>query len=87
MTNVETTADIDHEIQKLLTSLEPDETDINKITDVTHKCLLMMSVRDAALLTNNNDSIEEQEKMKLFHEIVQKSYLIKLSLLEKKLLN
>ena len=88
MTNVETTTDIDHEIQKLLTSLEPDETDIDKITDVTHKCLLMMSVRDAALLTNNNnDSIEEEEKMKLFHEIVKKSYLIKLGLLEKKLLN
>ena len=87
MTNVETTTDINHEIQKLLTSLEPDETDINKITDVTHKCLLMMSVRDATLLTNNNGSIDEQEKMKLFHEIVEKSYLIKLSLLEKKLLN
>ena len=35
------------EIQKLLNSIDKDETDINKITDVTHKCLLIMSVRDA----------------------------------------
>ena len=86
MTEIETTTDIDHEIQKLLNSLEPDETDVNKIADVTHKCLLLMSVRDATLLTNNS-SAEEEEKMNLFHEIIKKSYLIKLELLEKKLLN
>ena len=40
------------EIQKLLNSLDKDETDINKITDVTHICLLIMSVRDAAILMN-----------------------------------
>ena len=93
MANIETTTDIDYEIQKLLNSLEPDETDINKIVDVTHKCLLMMSVRDAVLIIINNktdsddDDDEEEEKMKLFDEIIQKSYLIKLKLLEKKLLN
>ena len=86
MTETETTTDLDYEIQKLLNSLEPDETDINKIADVTHKCLLIMSVRDAALLTNNH-TIDEEEKMKLFHEIIQKSYLVKHKLLEQKLLN
>ena len=88
MTTTET-PDFDSEIQKLFNSLEPDETDINKIADVTHKCLLVMSVRDAALLINNktNDDDDKEEKMKLFHEIIQKSYLMKLSLLEKKLLN
>ena len=82
------TPDFDEEIQKLFNSLEPDETDINKIADVTHKCLLVMSVRDAALLINNKtDSDDKEEKMKLFNEIIQKSYLMKLGLLEKKLLN
>ena len=87
MTETETT-NLDDEIQKLFNSLEPNETDVNKIADVTHKCLLVMSVRDAALIINNKaDSDDEEEKMKLFHEIIQKSYLIKLGLLEKKLLN
>ena len=83
------TTNFDDEIQKLFNSLEPDETDIDKIADVTHKCLLLMSVRDAALLTNNkaDSDDDDEEKMKLFHEIIQKSYLIKLGLLEKKLLN
>ena len=83
------TPDFDDEIQKLFNSLEPDETDINKIADVTHKCLLVMSVRDAALLLNNkvDSDDDKEEKMKLFNEIIQKSYLMKLSLLEKKLLN
>ena len=83
------TPNFDDEIQKLFNSLEPDETDINKIADVTHKCLLIMSIRDSALIMNNeNDNDNDgEEKMKLFNEMVKKSYLVKLGLLEKKLLN
>ena len=85
---METTTDLNNEIQRLFNSLEPDETDVNKIADVTHKCLLIMSIRNAALIINNeDDNDDEEEKMKLFHEIVKKSYLVKLKLLEKKLLN
>ena len=40
---------IDNEINKQLNSLEPDETDIEKITKATHRSLLMMSVRDAVM--------------------------------------
>ena len=96
MTETTTTLNIDYEIQKLLNSLEPNETDVNKITDETHKCLLIMAVRDAVQIINsrkksdnNDDHDDEKEKqeMKLFDEIVQKSYLVKLELLEKKLLN
>ena len=88
MTETETTRfNPNEEIQKLFDSLEPDETDVNKIADVTHKCLLIMSVRDAALITNQSDNGDEDEKMKLFHEIIKKSYLLKLKLLEQKLLN
>ena len=45
-----TTVNIHYEIEKLLNSLEPNETDATKIADVTHKCLLLMSVRGS---TNN----------------------------------
>ena len=81
-----TTLNVDYELQKLFNSLEPDETDVSKIADVTHKCLLIMSIRDAASIMNN-EADNYEEKMKLFNEIVKKSYLIKLELLEKKLLN
>ena len=84
-----TTFNVDYELQKLFNSLEPNETDITKIADVTHKSLLIMSVRDAAMIIKsrkekNND---DDETMKLFDEIVQKFYLIKLELLKEKLLH
>ena len=86
-----TTFNVNNELQKLFNSLEPDETDITKIADVTHKSLLIMSVRDAAMVIKNkkqkNDVDDDDEIMKLFDEIVQKSYLIKLELLKEKLLN
>ena len=45
-----------------------------------------MSIRDGALIINNEaDNDDKEEKMKLFHEIVKKSYLVKHGLLEKKL--
>ena len=75
-----------------MNSLEPNETDFDKITDVTHKCLLIMSVSDAAEIINSrektkgDDVDDEKEKMKLFDEIVQKSYSIKLESMRKKLL-
>ena len=36
-------------INKLSNSLEPEETDINKIAKVAHRSLLIMSVRDAVM--------------------------------------
>ena len=90
-TETETVLNVDYELQKLFNSLEPNETDISKIAEVTHKCLLIMSVRDAAGFINSkkkNGSVDnDDEKMKLFDEVVQKSYLLKLELLRKKLLN
>ena len=92
MTETKTeTFNVDYELQKLFNSLEPDETDVTKIADVTHKSLLIMSVRDAAMVIKSkkrkNEFDDDDEIMKLFDEIVQKSYLIKLELLKEKLLN
>ena len=38
---------VQNEISKLLNSLEPEETDINKIANVAHRSLLIMSIQDA----------------------------------------
>ena len=82
-----TTFNVDYELQKLFNSLEPDETDVTKIAEVTHKSLLIMSVRDAATVINSRKEKNNGEEMKLFDEIVQKSYLLRLELLKKKLLD
>ena len=91
MTETTTTFKPHEEIQKLLNSLDKNETDVNKVSDVTHKCLLIMSVRNATKIINTGektkDDDDNDEKMKMFDEIVQKCYLIKLESLKKKLLN
>lgn len=45
-----------------------------------------MSVRDAAKIINSREKKEDEEEMKLLDEVVQKSYLIKLNSMRKKLL-
>ena len=82
----------DNEINKQLNSLEPEETDINKITKVTHRTLLMMSMRDAVMEMRDKkkdekkEEEEEENEIKLFHELIQKSYLEKLDFIKKQLL-
>ena len=86
---------IQNEISKLLNSLEPEETDINKIANVAHRSLLTMSIRDAVTememekrrKKEKNDEKEElnEDETKLF-EMIQKSYLGKLDFMKKKTL-
>ena len=71
----------DEEITKLLNSLDPEENDLDKITNVTHKCLMVMSVRDASIMKKKN----ENEKIEL-DELIQRIYLEKLDLMRKELL-
>ena len=88
---------IQNEISKLLNSLEPEETDINKIANVAHRSLLTMSIRDAVTememekrrKKEKNDEKEElndEDDTKLF-EMIQRSYLGKLDFMKKTLLN
>ena len=84
---------VQNEINKLLNSLEPEETDINKIAKVAHRSFLIMSVRDAVMememekrrKKEKNDEKEElnEDETKLF-EMIQKSYLGKLDFMKKK---
>ena len=79
----------EEEITKLIESLEPDENDVEKISKVTHKCLMVMSVRDAATIMNNKKEKDEkiEDEVNLFHELIQEIYLKKLDLIRKELLN
>ena len=83
-------SNFDNEINKQLNSPEPEETDIIKITKVTHRTLLMMSMRDAVMemrdKKKDKKKEEEENEIKLFHELIQKSYLEKLDFIKKQLL-
>ena len=85
-------SNFDNEINKQLNSPEPEETDIIKITKVTHRTLLMMSMRDAVMEMRDKkkdekeEEDEEENETKLFHELIQKSYLEKLDFIKKQLL-
>ena len=89
---------IQNEINKLMNSLEPEETDINKIAKVAHRSLLILSVWDAATememekrrkreKDDEKEELNDEDETKLFHEMIQKSYLEKLHFIKKTLLN
>ena len=89
---------VQNEINKLMNSLEPEETDINKIAKVAHRSLLILSVRDAATEMemekrrkrekyDEKEELNDEDETKLFHEMIQKSYLEKLDFIKKTLLN
>ena len=86
---------VQNKINKLLNSLEPEETDINKIAKVAHKSLLMMSIRDIAIemkkrkkeKDDEKEELNDEDEIKLFDEMIQKSYLEKLDFMKKTMLN
>ena len=86
---------VQNEINKLFNSLEPEETDINKIAKVAHKSLLMMSIRDVAIemkkrkkeKDDEKEELNDEDEIKLFNEMIQKPYLEKLDFMKKTLLN
>ena len=78
-------------IDELLNRLDAGETDINKITDVTHNVLMAMSVRDAVCIIKekkkNGEILSEEDEIKLVSELVTKCYEEKLDFIKKSLLN
>ena len=77
-------------IDELLNRLDAGETDINKITVVTHNVLMAMSVRDAVYIINekkkNGEILSEEDEIKLVPELVTKSYEEKLDFIKKSLI-
>ena len=78
-------------IDELLNRLDEEETDINKICDVTHNVLMAMSVRDGIDIINNKkkngEILSEDDEIKLISELVTKSYEEKIDFIKKSLLN
>ena len=78
-------------IDETLKKLDEEETDIKKITDVTHNVLMAMSVRDAVYIINekkkNGEILSEEDEIKLVSELVTKCYEEKLDFIKKSLLN
>ena len=78
-------------IDELLNRLDEEETDINKICDVTHNVLMAMSVRDGIDIINNKKKkgkiLSEDDEIKLISELVTKSYEEKIDFIKKSLLN
>lgn len=83
------TINIDEEIQKELNSLAPEENDVDKIAKMTHRSLLLMSVKNAVItMAENEHKINEEENEKdLFHQLIRKLYLEKLDFIRKELLS
>ena len=52
-------------VDVLMNRLDSDETDINKICDVTHNVLMAMSIRDGVDIINNNNKKGEMMKIKV----------------------
>ena len=78
-------------IDELLNRLDEEETDINKICDVTHNVLMAMSVRDGIDIINNKKKngkiLSEDDEIKLISELVTKKYEEKIDFIKKSLLN
>ena len=52
-------------VDVLMNRLDSDETDINKICDVSHNVLMAMSIRDGVDIINNNNKKGEMMKIKV----------------------
>ena len=71
---------VQNEINKLLNSLEPEETDINKIANVAHRPLLIMPIRDAVTemeMEKRRKKEKNDEKEELNDEDKTKRYYTK----------
>ena len=74
------------EVNRLLNSLDENETDFNKIADVAHKSLKAMSLGDACEYMVRHELPMNNENIIKFLEIAQRAFIIRLDIL-KKLLN
>ena len=70
------------EVNRLLNSLDENETDFNKIADVAHKSLKAMSLGDACEYMIRHELPMNDENIVKFLHIAQEAYIIRLGILE-----
>ena len=85
------TCNFQKNIDEILNRLDDDETDVKKITNITHTVLMAMSVRGAVCIINkkkkNGKILTDDEEMKKESELVKKSYEEKLDFIKKSFMN
>ena len=69
---------INEKIQEELNSLNEQEDDVDKIAKLTHRSLLMLSVKDVVMEMkqkekekNENEEEKEENDIELFHELIK----------------
>ena len=79
--------DVNAEIQKELESISDEETDVNMLATVTHRALLMLSVKDTVIQMRqeeqqrkkeNEEEKNDENEIEIFHEKIRTSYLEKI---------
>ena len=70
------------EINKLLNSVNPEETDVHVMAAVTHKCLRTISLNDACEYMIRHKLPVNEENLEKYIEITTKAYFLRLDMLK-----
>ena len=70
------------EVDRLLNSIDENETDLQKIADVAHKCLNVMSLNDACKYMIEHKYPITDANIKIFMNVATQSYLIRLRIMK-----
>ena len=75
------------EVDQLLGELDDDEADLKEIATTAHQCLKAMSLNDACEFMTERNAPMTEENINKFLDIAQKTYLIRLKIMEDLVLN
>ena len=70
------------EVDRLLNSVDENETDLKKIAEVAHKCVNAMSLNDACEYMIKHKYPITDENIKIFMNVAAQSYLIRLKFMK-----
>ena len=78
-------------LDNLLKTLEDEETDIDKITNVTHNVLMTISLKTAVNIVEekekNSENLNSDEKVKMIGDFTEITYSEQLDFIKKSFLN
>ena len=74
------------QIDKVLNSIDPEETDVNVMASAAHKCLKTMALNDAAEYMIEKQFPITEENIKIFMQITQQAYFARLKIMKDNLI-
>ena len=74
--------DPQEELNRLLNSIDENETDLKKIAETAHKCLNAMSLNDACEYMIRHQYPITDENIKKFMSVATQSYLIRFQMMK-----